>query len=105
MFEGHVTTGGFSSETLMVKKHVLMLPALSVAVQNMTVDPNGNRPLVSLQLDDFIPEPSVGANVQEYDAVGTPPDGAKFTLDGQLSVGGVSSILTTLNEHVLVRAA
>ena len=86
------------SVTFTVKVHVLVKPALSVAVQVAVVTPRLNLvPEAGVQDDDLIPEPSVAVGLNAVVIQGLPKVGLTWMLVGHVMVGGVESVFETRN--------
>ncbi len=103
---GQVMVGLALSVTVTTKLHVLVSPALSVALQPTVVVPRGNDdPLVWLHPALCIPDMSLGLVLKNTRSLAT-PDRVEFVAEaGHPGLGGVVSITFTVNVHELVRFA
>lgn len=87
----HVKLGGTAELTVIEKRQVLILLALSVAVQDANVVPLGKiEPDVMLQLCDLIPEPSEAVKVK-FTKAPLRDVGTTFRLPGHATDGGDAS--------------
>ncbi len=103
---GQVMVGLALSVTVTTKLHVLVSPALSVALQLTVVVPRANDdPLVWLHPALCMPEMSLGLVLKNTRSLAT-PDRVEFVAEaGHPATGGVVSVTLTVNVHVLVSPA
>ncbi len=103
---GQVNEGAVESETDTQNEQLAELPMVSWAEQTTVWFPRENlEPEAGVQEEDLIPEGSVTVGLNALVTYGTPAEGVSLIGRGQVSCGGVVSVLVTVNEQLAERAA